>query len=251
MKILYALAVLLALVVAYTLDWIPFIQSEIQEKELYRVAQDSSWDRTPLAKIARNFQAFTGDLLTVIATEEKIQIQQMFMVSEKLEEGLRDKHYEAIFTTLMPNDRNRVSFDFSDSFYDLGPVLVTRIDSKINGLNDLSSSKLGIARDTPGYITLVQSSQINIISYDSAFEMVNDLMIGELDAVMMEGMVASNLVRGIHRKELRIASRTLSDEGVRLVVLKGQNQRLFKAFNEGLNRLQGDKYDELIRKWEI
>ncbi len=182
--------------------------------------------------------AFTNALIQRISEEEGVPLTIINMNSLSLLSWLKQEQNAGILTGLTPTAENREKYQFSDPYLLLGPVLVVRVDSNVNSLEDLKEKFVGVYAFDDSIFVVQKNPAILIQTYENMPTGLADLAVGTLDALVMPVLDANALVSSQYAGILRIATPPLTDKGLRLVTLKGREEALIALFNHGLKQLQ-------------
>jgi polar amino acid transport system substrate-binding protein len=93
---------------------------------------------------------------------------------------------------------------------------------------------------------------VNIHYYDSIPNALDEIVSDQIDGILIDYFLVSNYVRNLYYDRVSIATPPLSNAGLRLISMEGENQDLIKVFNRGLDKLRSNGvYDKLLKKWEL
>ncbi len=216
------------------------------------VGVDPYWFPLGFGTRDNSVTAFSTELLTEIGKKEKIPFLKVSVNSSDLMEGLQKGNYEAILSSMRPYIFNQDLFDFSDVYLALGPVLVVPSRSTIHSLQDLDGKEIAVI-DGSSYDQILEKSKGVIIRYyDSMPKALNDTLLGTVDGAMIDILSAGAYCRDLYEGELKIATRPLNDEGLRLIVKHQTAEDMVKGFNAGLDQMKKDgSYAKLLDKWGL
>lgn len=218
----------------------------------YEIGIDPSWYPLQLAGQEKNILAFSVELLVEIAKKENLQLSISNVNWDNLNSGLAAKKYDAILSSMPPYSFYLKSYSFSDPYLMTGPVLVVRANSKIANTNELQGKETGVVKGSSGALFLQTAPGVILRNYDSIPAALVDLSDQQIDAALVEVIIAQDYVRNFYRGTLKIATPPLNEEGLRLITLHDQAPRLIKRFNKGLAQLKkSGEYDRLLQKWGL
>lgn len=225
-------------------------------KNAYRIAYDNTWYPLKLYDKEEYLSLFSEDILKSIAKQEKFSVQFIQNAYVALFNGLDNGNYEGILSAELPHKEQTEKYVSSDSYYFLGPVLLTTTSSAIKSLKDLKEKKIGIIAGADSVLpSSPQYVSTNFISYDyhDRFKMIDDLMNGTLDGMLVDMMKAHEYTRGLYQKQLRINSLPLGNKGLRLIAKNNKaGNELIRKSNEGLKTIEHDElYSQLVAKWGL
>lgn len=218
----------------------------------YYVGLDPAWYPLDLPGMEKNLLAFSTELLQEIGQTKRKQIGIIHMSGENLALGLHKKQYDGILSSLYPFLFYEKKYSFSDPYLKTGPVLVVPINSKIDSLPMLKTKEVGIIQGSPTANLLEKYEGLIIRYYDSIPELFNEMIVGVVDAAVVDTLTAHAYIRDLYYGQIKIVSSPLNDEGLRLVTLYDHSTTLLKLFNHGLKTLKATgRYDELLEKWNL
>ncbi|MCB1119256.1 MAG: transporter substrate-binding domain-containing protein, partial [Chlamydiia bacterium] len=131
-KILLAIVVVLGLVGVYRA-----CSTSAVEKRVWKIARDRDWREVRVPGMRRDFLGFSDELIRAIAKEKRLSVEFYGVSFNNLNWVLEKQTYDAILTNLPPSSINRQKFLFSEPYYLLGPILVTRVDQEVESIDDM------------------------------------------------------------------------------------------------------------------
>lgn len=218
----------------------------------YSIGRDPSWYPLHLKQMTVNINGFTNALVQDLAKIEHKNFRLIDISWIQLFDGLEEKNYAGIFSSLEPTVITEDRYSFSDPFLLLGPVLVVPITSKAKSLADLNDKVVGAYQFDESVLILQRYPSVLIETYQSPPEALVAVVDGEMEGVLIPNLEARALVAHLYPDQLKIVTPPLSNKGLRLLTLKGQHQALIKAFNNGLETLRKNgTYQELRDKFGV
>lgn len=149
--------------------------------------------------------------------------------------------------------------DFSIEYATSRQYIITKADKKYSKFSELGGLKVGVQTGTTAHLIMQdeiekgslkdKSKESDIKPYKSALEAAQDLMMGRIDAVIIDKLPAENIVKanegkGIAANELFNDDGSNTEEKYAICVEKG-NKSLLEAINATLKRLlEEGKIDE-------
>lgn len=223
-----------------------------QSKGGFEIGIDPTWTPFEFGDREQNVTAFSTELLREIGKVEKISLTKINVAWDNLLPGLKKGKYQAIISSMPPQLYNLNIYDFSDSYLPIGPVLVVRADSAIDGLKSLDGKEVGVISNSGDEVILQQAPGVLIREYMRTPVALNDVANETIDAAMIDILTATAYCQDIYQGQLKVATAPLSNAGLRLIALHGKQPELLDAFNRGLNTLQSSgKYSEMLQKWNL
>ncbi|NGX39538.1 MAG: Arginine-binding extracellular protein ArtP [Chlamydiae bacterium] len=218
----------------------------------YEIGIDPSWYPMQLDGQERNVLAFSIELLSTIGKQEKLPLAIATVSWDNLIWGLRGKKTAAILSSMRPYNFHLKEFSFSPRYLKSGPVIVAPFKSKIFGLRKLANKEIGIVTGSNAQLLLQPVPGLIIHNFPSIPIALKKLYLGEVEAAVVGILIAQKYIRNLYRKELKIASLPLDDEGLRLITLKDAHPALMKKFKRGLTKLKKKGvYEKLLIKWGL
>ncbi len=195
---------------------------------------------------------FSTELLTGIAEKEHITLSLVSTNWDSLFQGLQEKKYQAILSSLPPYGFNRQLYDFSDLYLPLGPVLLLPKTSPFISLEEMKEKEIGALTSSSAVLILEKYPQIFIRTYDKDALLINDLLAGKLDGVLLPLLQAESFSQGSFQMQIKIASAPLTDEGLRLITLRAEAPKLLHYFNAGLSSMKKTgTLEDLLTHWNL
>lgn len=171
--------------------------------------------------------------------------------------GLANGAYDGIASGVSVTEERKPKMEFTDPIMTITQSIVIKNDSvdKPSTIEELENLKVGVQLGTTGDIALQDSNlNINIKAYDSIALAVEDLLNGNLDAVVTDSVVASEyVIQNKNYKDKLQVSGIASDisEPIAMCFAKGDTKHA-AIVNEGLKTLkENGTLDSLKKKWAI
>lgn len=233
-------------------------QHVMEHHRPYKIGRDTTWYPVQLFGKEKYLVAFTNDIVAHIAAENDLRFQWYDANPSTLVEGLDNKQYDLILTTLRPTVVNQEQYRFSEMVFEFGPVLVVRKDSKAASLDDMKGKTVGIPSGHSTVFNAVRTAgahnfNLLVVTYSNMHQALNDLANNLIDGVIMEALPAYNFTQGLFSGRLKVATAPFNDEGLRFVALKHAGlDDIIEIINENLDTMHNDgTYKSLIKKWDL
>jgi polar amino acid transport system substrate-binding protein len=229
-----------------------FCLTGCEEKKIgpYEIAFDPIWYPLNFTQKENAISGFSTELLTAISKEERLILSLLSTNWDSLFFGLQNKQYQAVLSSLQPYNFNTNTYDFSECYLPLGPVLVLPANSPYASLSDIQGKEIGALTKSASILILESYPEILIQTYDTIPDIFNALLSGQISGALVPILSAQSYTQGSFQSELKIASSPLNEEGLRLITLKGQAPELIKRFNKGLEKIQKQgQYKPLLEHW--
>lgn len=163
---------------------------------------------------------------------------------------LKNNKVDGIITTLNPYNFYKRDFDFSNPLIKTGPCLVSNKHSLFKSFESLDGKILGIITGSSGEILASTQAFATIQSFDNPSSMLDALSKGQIDACLLDYLIAFAYCRDLFQDTLVISSTPYGDAGIRFMIKKThpEKDRLLLSVND----LVKDSFnEELIKKWQL
>lgn len=213
-----------------------------------RIGIDTKWYPIDFGPQTAYVNGYTEDLLLEMARYSGMTFELVPANWDALTEGLKERRYDAILTSMPPYEYNLAKYDFSKNYLDLGPVLIVPVGATQSKLAELEGNLVGIINNDPTALILEKHPSIIIRNYNSIPDLLNAVAAGDIQAALLAKIPAVNFVGDLYAGKLKIASDPLSDAGLHLVGPKGRIGRFTKTL-EALRKKKS--IDGLLKKWGL
>ena len=218
----------------------------------YKIGIDQSFFPLYLPKKEVNVLAYTNALLTDVGEKEGIALDRVSVGWDNLLQGLQDKKFDGIISSMEKYAFNEKKYSFSEPFLMTGPVLVVPYNSKVKSLKDLKDQELTIPEDPRVLSILEKYPSILTYKYSNIPEGIERVLQGKADAVLIPNVLAHGYIGDLYKDTLKIVTKPLTNEGLKLITLYEENEGLIKDFNKALKDFKkSGKLKELLKKWGL
>lgn len=223
------------------------------ERQLVRIGVDPGWHQLQLYGQDAYLNGFLEDLLMEIARYSGYKLERIQANWDTLQSDLLDGEYDLIISSLMPYLFYQDELRFSDTLLDLGPLLILPLNQHATTLQELDGHIVGFESRSA---QLILQTYPNLIarSYDAPALLLEAVVKGEVDAALLDPLLAANYLRNLFPEQLHTAGPPLSQEGIRFIFDKEATHtpHLFDLFNRGLAQLKKQgKWEALQKKWHL
>jgi ABC-type amino acid transport substrate-binding protein len=216
-----------------------------------RIGIDPNW-------YPQNFQGkefyingFIDDLLLEISKDSGLEIVKVTANWDSLLDGVKQHRYEAVLSTMPSYNFNLAKYDFSHNVLDIGPVMVTSASSSAKHIQEMKQKFVGVL---PGneFLIIQQYPEVLARTYDSIPEIFDAMVNNDVEAILVDRLVAVGYVSGVYAGKLKIIGHPLNQLGIHLLTMKGQNTEVLKTFDKSLKHLKKKKrLQKLYKKWQL
>ena len=214
------------------------------------VATDATWP--PFESIneqTKEIEGFDIDLMTAIAEKAGLEIEFMNVAWDPLLAGIAQCQYDAAISAMTITEERKKQFLFSDPYFEAGQIVTVRIDNTdITSKDDLSGKVAGAQIGTTGSFEIEKIAGATLKTYDDIGLAYQDLMNGQIDAVVADNPLALGYV-GENPDKLKAVGGVFTEESYGIAVCKTKEDLVAKI-NEGLKAVKAEGLiEELVEKW--
>ncbi|MBE9513615.1 MAG: basic amino acid ABC transporter substrate-binding protein [Dehalococcoidia bacterium] len=214
------------------------------------VATDATWP--PFEYIneeTKEIEGFDIDLLNAVAEKAGLEIEFINVGFDPLLAGIAQCQYDAAISSITITEDRKQAMLFSDPYFEAGQLVTVRIDNTdITGIDALAGKVAGAQIGTTGSIEIEQMDDVTLKTYDDIGLAYQDLMNGQIDAVIADNPLALEYV-GKNPDKLKAVGGVFTDESYGIAVCK-DNEELLAKINAGLKAVKAEgTIEELIDKW--
>jgi len=215
-----------------------------------RVATDATWP--PFESVNEQTKAIEGfdiDLLKAIAEKENLEIEFINVAFDPLLAGVAQGQYDAAISSITITEERKKDMLFSDPYFEAGQIITVGINNTtITSKNNLSGKKVGAQIGTTGAIEVGKITSATLKTYDDIGLAFQDLMNGQIDAVVADNPLALSYV-GKNPTKLKTVGEAFTEENYGIAVAKGKTDLLNKI-NSGLKKVKAEGLiTQLSKKW--
>jgi polar amino acid transport system substrate-binding protein len=215
-----------------------------------RIATDATWP--PFEYVDEQTMQIVGfdvDLMTAIADKENLDIEFVNVSWDPLLAGVAQCTYDAAISSITITTERAKEMLFSDPYFAAGQIVTVRKDNtNIASKDDLAGKVVGAQLGTTGAMEIEKITGATLKTYDDIGLAFQDLMNGQIDAVVADNPVALEYV-GKNPDKLKTAGDVFTSEFYGIAVCK-DNTELLAKINEGLAKVKAEGLiQELVAKW--
>lgn len=226
--------------------------SASSKRPVFRIGIDQNWYPLNLESFQPYVNGFTEDLLLEISKYAGVDFVKMDANWDSLLDGLHEKRYDAVLSSLPSYNFSKVKYDFSKNFLDLGPVLVVPANAKLNDLSQLSNEVVGVLMGDSAFLVVQKYPEIIVRKYETVPDLLKAVVTGSLEGAVLDRLVASSFVRDMYANQLKASPDPLTDFGLHAVSLKGEGDHLIQLFDRTLDQLKKQKKLQAMQaKWGL
>lgn len=187
-----------------------------------------------------------------IADQMGMELQVENMGFDYLLTSLAKGDYDMVMAAMEATEERLISADFSDPYYtDIPPMILVKADAadQYASLADFAGKSVGAqSATTKEAIVTDQMEGANLVSLQLVTDLVNELVYGKIDAVVLDGAVAQEYVDANSDLAIAGASSELGEaQPYCIAVAKGDPKGLLPGINAAIAKMTSEnKIDEFI-----
>jgi polar amino acid transport system substrate-binding protein len=213
------------------------------------VASDATWP--PFESINEQTKQIEGmdiDIFNAIAEEENLQVEFKNVAWDPLLAGMAQGLYDAAISSITITEDRKKDMLFSDPYFAAGQLITVQKDNTTITGKDTLQGKVAVQLGTTGDIEVKKIAGVTDVPYDDIGLAFQDLMNGQVDAVVCDNPVAL-LYAGKNPDKLKNVGNVFTEESYGIAVAKGKTE-LLSRINAGLKAIQAEGViDTAAKKW--
>lgn len=211
------------------------------------IGRDPTWFPCDFGEETAPINAFTNALFQAGNELGRPALEIVDTTWENLVPSLQKQRVVGILGAWTPLPHLQEQYEFSMPFLKIGPLLVVRVATEAHSLGELAGKIVAVSQFDQTVLLVQKYPSITIAQYQSVPQALEQLVAGEFDAVLIGALQAQALVPHLYPGVLKIASEPLTDEGLRLVTLKGKHRDVVELFDQRLKKLKASGLYEGLR----
>ncbi len=221
-----------------------------QETLKVRIATDATWP--PFEYVDEQTMDIVGfdiDLIKAIADEAGLDIEILNVAWDPLLAGIAQCQYDAAISAMTITEERKEAMLFSNPYFEAGQLVTVEYDNTdIKSKEDLGGKTVGAQIGTTGSFEVEKIAGATLKTYDDIGLAMQDLMNGQIDAVIADNPLAMGYANA-NPDKLKTVGAVFTSEYYGIAVCKSKPE-LLDRINEGLAKVKAEGLiDELILKW--
>jgi polar amino acid transport system substrate-binding protein len=214
-----------------------------------RVATDATWP--PFEYIneqTKQVEGFDIDVMNAIADKEKLDIEFVNVGFDPLLAGMAQGTYDAAISSITITEDRQKEMLFSDPYFEAGQIVTVRKDNTSITGKDTLTGNVGAQLGTTGSFEVEKIATATLKTYDDIGLAFQDLMNGQINAVVCDNPVALGYI-GKNPDKLKAVGGIFTDENYGIAVAKGKTDLLAKI-NAGIKAIKSEGLiEQFTTKW--
>jgi len=159
---------------------------------------------------------------------------------------------DAMIAGMTITDERKLTFDFSDGYFEDGQILVVKKGGEIKSVEDLAGKSVATKIGTMGTeyaMSICDEIGFDTVNYEDSPTMYTAIENGTNVACFEDRSVVEWAIKQ-ENLGLETVGEVINPKEYGFAVKKGQNAELIEMFNAGLKNIQeSGKYDEILAKY--
>jgi polar amino acid transport system substrate-binding protein len=215
-----------------------------------RVASDAAYPPFEMVdETTKEIIGFDIDLFDAIAKEANLEVEYVNIGFDPLLAGMAQCQYDAAISAITITEERAKNMQFSDPYFKAGQAITVGINNDtIKTDADLKGKSIGTQLGTTGDILAKEIEGSTVKAYDSVDLAFQDLINGQVDAVVADNVPSEGFV-GKNAAKIKVVGSLLTSEDYGISVCKN-NPELLARINAGLKKvLDAGIIEDLNNKW--
>ena len=159
---------------------------------------------------------------------------------------------DAVIAGMTITDERKLTFDFSDGYFDAGQILVVPADSDIQSVEDLRGTNVAVKISTQGadYAQSIAAQYgFEVTTYEDSPTMYQAVIQGTNSACFEDDPVARYSIQS-QNLALKVAGDVVNAKPYGFAAKLGENAELISMFNAGLANIRANGvYSQILEKY--
>lgn len=242
------------LALAMCISFVACGSTKQSSEKVYTIVSDNAF--APFESYDKDSGEYVGidmDILAAIAEDQGIKYNMMNVGFDPALAKVQSGQADAVIAGMTINEDRKLTFDFSDGYFEDGQVMVVAKGSKIASLEDLKGKVVATKNGTMG-AEFAENNKEKYGYTTKAFEGSNEqyqaIINGNCDACFEDYTVIGDAIK--NGVKLQTVGEKINPSQYGFAVKKGKNAELIEKFNAGLKNIkENGKYDEILAKYGL
>ena len=214
------------------------------------VACDATWP--PFEQVneqTKELDGFGVELMRAVAAKAGLEIELVNVNFDSLMAGISQCQYDMAVSSITITEERKKTILFSDPYYAAGQIVTVRKDNTaVRSKDDLAGKTVGGQIGTTGIIEAGRIPGAKVKTYDEVGLAFQDLINGQIDAVITDYPVALSYAAR-NKDKLKTTGKVFTDEYYGIAICE-KHAALLPKINAALKSLKDEGYiDQLVKKW--
>ncbi|WP_375503870.1 ABC transporter permease subunit [uncultured Nostoc sp.] len=214
-----------------------------------QVATDPTFPPFEFQKQSGELQGFSIDVMNAIAVAANFKFNFKSLPFDGIISALGAKTVDAAISSITITEERAKTISFSRPYFKSGLAIAIRADNQdITGFDSLKNKKIAVQIGTTGAGKAKSIPGAQIRSFDSAPIALQELLNGNVDAVINDAPMTVYAINTGNLQGIKIVQKLLTEEFYGIATPK--NSPNLALINDGLDRvLKNGTYSQIYQKW--
>jgi len=214
-----------------------------------RVATEPAFPPFEFQGQGGELQGFSIDLMNAVGTAANLKVNFQSLPFDGIIPALQSKTVDAAISSITITEERAKTIAFSRPYFKAGLAIAIRTDNQnITNFDSLKNKKIAVQIGTTGATKAKSIPGVQIRSFDSAPLALQELVNGNVDAVINDAPVTLYAINTGNLKGIKVVQQLLTEEFYGIATAK--NSPDLALINDGLNKiLKNGTYSQIYQKW--
>ncbi|MBE9206732.1 ABC transporter permease subunit [Nostoc sp. LEGE 06077] len=214
-----------------------------------RVATEPAFPPFEFQGAGGKLQGFSYDLMNAIASAANFKVSFQSIPFDGIIPAVQAKTIDAAISSITITEERAKTVDFSRPYFKAGLAIAVRNNNQdITSLDSLKNKKLAVQIGTTGAEKAKSIPGVQIRSFDSAPLALQELLNGNVDAVINDAPVTLYAINTGNLQGIKVIQQLLTEEYYGIATAK--NSPNLTLINDGLDKiLKNGAYSKIYKKW--
>ncbi len=214
-----------------------------------RVATEPAFPPFEFQGQGGELQGFSIDLMNAVGTAANLKVNFQSLPFDGIIPALQSKTVDAAISSITITEERAKTIAFSRPYFKAGLAIAIRTDNQnITNFDSLKNKKIAVQIGTTGATKAKSIPGVQIRSFDSAPLALQELVNGNVDAVINDAPVTLYAINTGNLKEIKVVQQLLTEEFYGIATAK--NSPDLALINDGLDKiLKNGTYSQIYQKW--
>ncbi|HEY9834195.1 MAG TPA: ABC transporter permease subunit [Stenomitos sp.] len=226
-----------------------FSASSIYAQETLKVATEPAFPPFESQTEGGGLEGFDIDLIKAVGQAGGFKVEFQSLPFDGIIPALQANTVDAAISSITINQERSQTISFSRPYFKAGLAIAIKADNPdITSLDSLKNKKIAVQIGTTGAQEAQKVPGAQIRTFDSAPLALQELLNGNVEAVLNDAPVTLYALKSNNLKGLKVVEQLLTEEYYGIATAK--NSRHLAAINQGLTTILNDgTYQQIYQKW--
>ncbi len=232
------------------INWTEDELAFMEEHPVIRVAVDPEFVPFEFLDEKGEYKGIAADYLSLIGEKTGLQFEFEKDVAWPKAYDMVAAGDLDLLPAITKTDERQEQFLFSEPYYDLKNVIVTRdTDTDILGMDDLEGMTVSVQRNTVYHNYLLSFSEMNISTYDSVEDSLMSVATGTSNAYLGTLATSNYFIRSNGITNLRVVSFEIEEQQNLHFAVRKDWPELVSIFNKSINNISNNEKLAINSSW--